>query len=273
MNRTKDRARRPILPRNRVDIWPLTLDVADREYLHLRSLLSSGETARGERLVTEQLRRRWMTCRGRVRQILARYLNMEPAAVRLACQQLGKPYVRVGADPVPLHFNVSHSGSRAVVACAAQPVGVDIEVQEVDGNISELEDQILSPRERSERRSGPGKPAANEQELLRAWVCKEALLKAIGVGIGRGMHQVELPASIPVDAWFRPDRVDPAILLRMDDSGTCSRTAWCDASFWRIRLFYTMSRHRTAAAVAVPADVDEIRFQSAFDDEQLTMNS
>jgi len=260
-----DTAARLDVSPGRVDIWPVALDVPDAELACLAQLLSPAERARSDRLVTDQLRRRWTACRGRLRQILGRYLNTDPATIGLKYQPRGKPYLQPTAHGAQLHFNVSHSGDRAVVACAARPVGVDLELQPPAGLLVELERQILSPRELLERQRSASSDEDSNHALLTAWVCKEALAKALGVGIGGGLHAVELPSRIPQDAWFRPTRIDPAILLQIDDDGTCGRTGWCDASFWQIRLLGNVIPNRAAAAVAVPVGIDEMRLVSIWD--------
>src|SRR5690349_23768292 len=84
---------------------------------------------RADALTSAELRRAeqqgalWASTRAALRETLANYLDARPDALRF--DETGKPRVEPRS---PLHFNLTHSGDRALVAVATErEVGVDIE--------------------------------------------------------------------------------------------------------------------------------------------------
>ena len=89
-------------------------------------LLTAEERARARRFRFERDHCREVLTRAMVRCCLSFYIDRHPAEWRFVQNEYGCPMI---ADPpVPLHFNVSHSGDR--IACAVVPggaVGIDVE--------------------------------------------------------------------------------------------------------------------------------------------------
>ena len=95
----------------------------------------------------------------------------------------------------PVSFNVSHSGSHGLIAYAPEGwVGVDVEERTARADLDGLMKTALSPAERDE--------LASESELhrlhgfLRLWTIKEALIKAVGLGVSINMSELEVPAAM-----------------------------------------------------------------------------
>jgi 4'-phosphopantetheinyl transferase len=177
--------------------------------------LSSEERKRALSFRVEHARAGFITCRWLLRQLLGSILG-EPAE-RLCFQysDSGKPeLVGVGFG---LSFNVSHSGNCGMIAVAKNSrVGVDIE--EIR-HIPELE--CLSRKFFSSAEAEAIHTRFHKEErraFFACWTRKEALLKALGVGIGAGLDRFEV-------------EVDPAAAqakLRHDD--------FCSGS-WRLHSF------------------------------------
>ena len=90
------------------------------------AVLNADERARGERIRVPDGRERWLTGRARLRTILARYLDMAPAAIELVVGEHGKP--ALAGDGRGLEFNLSHTDDLALYALArGRAVGVDAE--------------------------------------------------------------------------------------------------------------------------------------------------
>lgn len=109
--------------------------------------------------------------------MLASYTNCKPAEVPLGVEPDGKPVLANAS----LHFNVTHSGERGLIAVANRRVGVDLERMRPVPNAAGLVDRFFGPEEREQFAALP-----DELKLagfFRGWTCKEALLKAVGTGI------------------------------------------------------------------------------------------
>lgn len=150
--------------------------------------LDDRERERARSFVRPQDRARYVSAHVALRRILALYLGAGPSGVRLGrapCPGCGAPHGRpVVLDAVrPPHFSLSHGREVALVAVAAVPVGVD--VQHVpSAETVELCEPRLHVRE---RRDLAGVPTGRRPAVFaRLWARKEAYLKGLGTGLGRG---------------------------------------------------------------------------------------
>jgi 4'-phosphopantetheinyl transferase len=99
----------------------------------------------------------------------------------------GKPFF----DPArSMHFNLSHSGDRALVALAHnQSIGIDVEHCGRRRSVLALAQRFFCA---SEFAALAALPEAQQQlAFLRLWTCKEAVLKALGRGLAFGLHRLE----------------------------------------------------------------------------------
>jgi phosphopantetheinyl transferase len=133
-----------------------------------------------------------------LREILGRYLALPPDELRFETGRHGKP--RLASAEAELEFNLSHSGSLALVAVARREVGVDVE------------------RIRAKR----------PVDFYRRWADREARVKYLGTGLTGpvppdttepAVHRLDvgpdyaasvaLPGPAKLRGWtFDPDRSD-----------------------------------------------------------------
>ena len=194
-------------------------------------------------------------CRSNLRHLLAKEMGIEAADVAFRYERWGKPQLVQTGKPA-LHFNVSHSGEWALIALAQVPVGVDLEVINQRTQYRSIASQILSDRERLVWQELP--PLLQETTTLRLWVCKEALLKAMGLGIAEGLKQVSFPLPLPDDGeLFPPEYIDGLLQMHLEDDGTCQQNHWIDSRAWRLQLLDVLPNCQ--AAVCLPAGVQLVR--------------
>ena len=165
--------------------------------------LSGEECARAARFHQAVDRDRYRFSRALLREWLAGHLGVEPSDVALTCGPAGKPMLATtdGAAP-PLVFNVTHTRQLTMIALARSgELGIDAEPLAAGEAWSELAGRVLSRREREElERLAPAlRPAA----FLRAWTGKEALLKAVGVGLMDELGDLDLEISPELPARLR----------------------------------------------------------------------
>jgi 4'-phosphopantetheinyl transferase len=95
----------------------------------------------------------------------------------------GKP--ALSSPTTSLQFNLSHSHAWALLATSFDTIlGVDLEAANDTHLLQDMATRILSPDERAH--------ATSPQNLLSAWVRKEACLKALGTGLTRDMDTLTL---------------------------------------------------------------------------------
>src|SRR5690606_24716552 len=97
----------------------------------------------------------------------------------------------VGSDTC--HFNVSHSGGVALLGVADRPVGVDIETR-MHGNSLEMARQFFCQQE--QQRVADANCA--DEAFLAIWTAKEAVVKAIGLGLRIDTRSFCVPSASPM---------------------------------------------------------------------------
>ncbi len=239
-------------------LFVLSLDAPAEQQRAYACVLNAEERARAERYIPPDVRRRFSVCRGYLRHLLGQNLGIAPAQVKLRTGQWGKPTLAHGPSP-ELHFNVSHSGEWALILLAHSPVGVDIELPNDRIGYRAIASQVLSPREAQPWQALS--PAEQEQAMLDLWVCKEAVLKALGLGIAEGLRQVTLPVPVPTVAPFSPLALAGDLLWHLEDDGSCRTNHWIDPASWRLQMLPIIPQAR--AAVCTPANIDHISLHQA----------
>ncbi len=148
-----------------------------------RSLLSDEELV--------QLRQRGMPRRvadriaGRLaaKRAVVALTGVTPARIRIHSLDSGEPVVRIGGLAGP-RVSISHSNGRAVaLASTCGRVGIDLE--QVAERHAAFEEDWFSTKERTLLASDP-------LALTKAWAAKEAVLKALGVGMALNPREVEV---------------------------------------------------------------------------------
>lgn len=141
-------------------------------------------------------RLRFAATRLALRQLLGQALGIPASSVPLYIDKMGKPKLGIGA---PLSFNVSHSGSYALVALSYHgQIGVDIEAIRSDIKVGSIAQQAFSQREIAylERTDESGRITL----FYTLWTCKEAILKALGLGIAEHLASFSV---LPEDGKIR----------------------------------------------------------------------
>lgn len=156
----------------------------------LRALLEPDEQARVDRMRFACDRDALTVAYALHRVELAGTLGVAPAAVPLRRDALGRP--RVADDEV--WTSLSHAGPWLAIAVdGASPVGVDIEPLSRIGAMAEVAGSLLHPDEYAW--SDDGVDEARAHRLLALWVCKEAVLKAAGMGLRMAMSSFPIQAD------------------------------------------------------------------------------
>lgn len=169
-------------PPSAIHLWRIPLDACSAPPAGWECMLTPDEQARAARFRFLADRARWVQTRRAVRVLLGQCLHCPPREVPLVYGAHGKPALRPGFRPIPLHFNWSHAPDVALLAVTeGGPVGVDVERLRADFDPDALASQVLTLGEQECLRASP---AADRHALFLAfWTAKEAVLKALGVGL------------------------------------------------------------------------------------------
>lgn len=193
----EDRLTRPA--GDEAHLWVIDVDQRSGEVDRLRETLSADERLAADAFTQRADRVRYTVARAVLRDVLWRYHGNASATIDFSYSATGKPAC---AALRPLEFNVSHSGSMAVIGVAVgQAIGVDVEHIKEDGSVRELETQICSA---SELRLLLGVDSDHRAAaFFDLWVRKEAYLKRTGEGFTRSPTGIEVGLSPRFDGDAR----------------------------------------------------------------------
>lgn len=184
-------------PKREVHVWHADLEAPGWPSA---SGLPADERARANRFLRTEARLHWVAARWALRYVLSRYLDQEPAEIKLTRGEHGKPCL--AEEPERLEFNLSHSGSIALIAvCDTCAVGVDVEKIETRPNLAALAERALQPEDAAAVQAVTG--AAQVTTFHERWARHEATLKCLGHGLSapRGDAPVAV-RSLQVDPGY-----------------------------------------------------------------------
>ncbi|WP_370476583.1 4'-phosphopantetheinyl transferase family protein [Tamlana flava] len=166
------------------------LNLNDLDYIKLLNLLSDDELIRARLFHFDKDRIKFIKVRGALRLILGQYLDIYPEMIQFNYGNNGKPELKF-PDSNQLGFNLSHSGNRAIIGITDKYlIGIDIE--EVNNKIDPID---IAHRFFSENEIMLLDNAMdNEKHKLfyQLWTRKEALLKAVGIGISTPLENIDV---------------------------------------------------------------------------------
>jgi 4'-phosphopantetheinyl transferase len=178
-----------------------------------------------------------------LRQLLSRYLDKPAERIRIVRDAYGKPHL---ADS-DLEFNLSHCEASALVAVSAGvPLGIDLEQQRRDRPVLALAQRFFAGAEAAALEALPER--LRQRAFLALWSCKEAVLKALGRGLGFGLERIvfELDERGEVDrlVCVEGDASDAWQVIKLTPAANC-----CGAVSWRgnpvaMRTFRIAPEHR-----------------------------
>jgi len=126
-----------------------------------------------------------LQCRAVLRLILAEYFHTLPHEIDIRTTIKGKPFLVDNA----VNFNVSHTNSAYIIALSRSGrVGVDMEQLSGNEDIEAMADYAFSDFEKHQLNAATSK----ETEFETIWTLKEALLKALGVGLTTKLNRINV---------------------------------------------------------------------------------
>jgi len=186
----------PSLETGTVHVWRISLDQPFESLQHFRRILEPDELNRASRFHFEKHRQHFIVARGFLRAVIARYLEMQPEALRFSYGAYGKPAL---ASEHVLRFNLSHSHEIALLAVALDAeLGVDVEHIRADFASEEIARRFFSRAEVEVFNALPKEEQV--AAFFRCWTRKEAYIKAIGKGLSQALDAFDVTLAPGVQA-------------------------------------------------------------------------
>jgi 4'-phosphopantetheinyl transferase len=169
---------------NHVDIWRINI-TSNLSFLNtFLTIMHPDEIARANRYFHIRDKNRFIVSRGALRNILGKYLNLQPSAVEFEVGPNKKPYIKSNAGNT-LCYNLSHSGDWILLAVSNSEIGADTEfINNSYGYKDVLQDNF------SNKEITYINQASSIERFFMLWTRKEALTKATGKGLDEDLKLI-----------------------------------------------------------------------------------
>jgi len=167
-----------------IHVWTASLTLTEEQATKILPILSTDERKRAARFQFPEHRLRYIATHFHLRQILGMYTHSSPETLAFGYTEHKKPFL-TNPKNTQLHFNLSHSGEKAIYAFGlAHPLGIDIETVRNKCNF-DVADRFFSDSERENLSI----LSDDEKRLAfyRIWARKEAMIKATGKGLTQSL--------------------------------------------------------------------------------------
>jgi 4'-phosphopantetheinyl transferase len=180
-----------VAPRS-VHVWAFDLKASAVCIDQCRQTLCSTETERAGRFVHKISRDDFVVAHGVLRHLLGRYTATPAGDLRFSVGTDGKPTLDAsGNDDSVISFNMTHSGSRALIAVSdGREVGIDLERIKQEVKALAIARRYFARGEFAAIERAPAPLQAGTFFLY--WVAKEAILKGQGIGLHFPIDEFEV---------------------------------------------------------------------------------
>ena len=168
-----------------IHLWQLAQ--ADFELSSLQgeclAWLTEAELERYRRFQFDRHRKQLLLGRALIRIALSNYdSSVSPESWSFTHNEYGKPSISPEQNSLSLHFNLSHSAERVVLAVShIKDIGVDIECARKSRRIAAIAGRYFSEQEASQLLALP--EDQQQSRFYDLWTLKEAYIKACGMGL------------------------------------------------------------------------------------------
>jgi phosphopantetheine--protein transferase-like protein len=179
----------------------------------LGSFLSRNEIIRCLRFHSQRDRESFIVVHGLLRYFIGRYLDIHPSTVSLEYNRFGKPLL--AGHYKSLFFNLSHSADISMLAFDnKRSIGIDVEKIDPEIDFQSISKTFFTAKEYEY--INPGEEG-DLRRFYQLWTRKEALLKALGIGISQ---------NLDIEVYRRKHQlqIEGQDLLKMRDDNYSLRT-------------------------------------------------
>jgi len=185
-----------------VHVWHAQLDVSTHDLVAYERSLSADERSRVQLLHHSVDQRRFIARRGILRRLLSIYLDIKPAKILFKYTDYGQPRLSVRDQSNALRFTLAYASDHALYAVSqSRDIGIDIEYLQCSFDYELIASSLFAAEEFALLSALP--LAQRTRAFFRLWACKEAYIKACGLGL-----------SLPLNTFaVALDLDQPALLL------------------------------------------------------------
>ena len=224
-----------------VHLWLIDLHHASSLGDRMSQILSCAEQQKAEKFKFDKDRVKYVIAHAALRNILAGYLEVDPAQLEFREGPHGKPQLVLTARSEPLNFNLSHSHEHALIAVTFErQIGVDIEFIKRDFHWQEVAERFFAPGEIARLRVLPQEQ--QKRGFFTCWTRKEAYIKAKGGGLSIPLQDFEVslspgePASL-MSCIRDPEEATRWSLAEIDAGSEYAAAVAVQGHGWRLKCW------------------------------------
>lgn len=182
------------LEASEIHLWKTNLSDFYSKFREFKNIISENERLRANRFVFEKDYKRFITRRGILRILLREYVGDKPGALKFSVNEYGKPDLVHISDKNQVQFNVSQSDDLFLTAITRnRKIGVDVEKIRLDNSFWDVAEQYYYTNEYIFLQSFPRE--LQPSLFYTMWCCKEAAIKAAGLGLSESMPELKIRSS------------------------------------------------------------------------------
>ena len=230
-----------VLNKDEVHVFRASLELPPKKRETLHRTLSGEELSRAAHFHFLKDRTSFVTARGLLRTLIARYLDEEPRLLRFRYGPHGKPALEAGSGESSLRFNISHSHGLCLFAFSLErEVGIDVEhIRPSHPDDENIVKSFFSAGEAAALDALPSN--LRQKTFFSFWSRKEAYLKAVGLGAAKELNSFDV--SGPADAVTGMIRIkgDPEAsllsLMDLDAGPEYAAAVVAEGHGWQLRCW------------------------------------
>jgi len=203
--------------------WLVDIRAFSLYMYEIKQYLSGAESRKSSEIRDVQAEQLFCLRKGITRIILSGFLDIPPGELKYEYDINGKPFIS-SCGYEDFYFNISHSKEYLFVGITKNGhIGVDIEKVNPKLNHSLLAGSVFSPRELSlyDSYDKPDKL----RSFYKAWVQKEAVGKALGMGISIGFSSFSVsidPQAFEEEYNLSLESLNSVLKVRVNYNNDCA---------------------------------------------------
>jgi len=201
---------------NDVHIWLNFLNLHQAKLKHLYPLLSPAEKERSERFKHFKHRKNYIASHGFLHTVLGYYIDTPAIEIEFSHGEHGKPSIVTEQNPDNIQFNLSHSGSLAILAvCKNNQLGIDIECTNRKADWAGIARRFFTETE--QKLFFQLEEDLQEDAFYKIWTRKEAHMKVTGQGLSLAPTQFEISVPPEPAAFIQNLKDEDSGFYKMQD--------------------------------------------------------
>ena len=201
------------LGHDEVHVWRAQLDASAHDLVAYQCSLSADELSHMQRLHNPADQRRFVARRGILRGLLSKYVDIKPAEILFNYTAYGQARLSVRYQHNALRFTLSHASDHALYAVSqSRDIGIDIEYLQCSFDYEQIAGSLFAAEEFALLSALP--LAQRSRAFFRLWTCKEAYIKAYGLGLSLPLNTfaIALDLDQPVRLLYGHNQGDASCL-------------------------------------------------------------